>query len=224
MNIIAVILQAIRGMGGPPRNDLQESVSAQTAPKEATLVGVGRQLDKVKKIRVSQTGLPYLADMISRIEKGDAQANWMLGACFLRGNLSLIDPFPRDMKSALFWFRRSAELGLASSQYHLGVMYLGDTARQLRIEYSENDALEKRFDEALKWLNEAANQSGNFASLAQDVLGEIYFLGIGVNQDHAKAFYLFSKSEANPTNMSRNFGLPTRASERLPILKAEGHT
>lgn len=220
--LIGFIINLMRNKNSPPVNNLPTSMAAGTDTDRLALIDVGKRLAKIKRIRV-QGGSPYLADIVVRIEGGDARAHWILGECFLRGNVLPI-VFPVDKKSALFWFRKSAELGLASSQYELGVIYLGYAAWKLGIGYSEESALEKNLDEAVKWLGQAANQSDHFAALAQDVLGELYFLGIGVSQDHAQAFDLFSRSLANPNNMNVKMGSPTRAWNRLPMLKDEGYT
>jgi TPR repeat protein len=175
---VGFILNSVRNRSSAPVSNLQERMVAESDTEMLTLVEIGKRLAKVKGIPV-QREASYLADIVAGIEGGDAQAHWMLGDCFLSGKVHLADPFPRDKKSALFWFRRSAELGLASSQYHLGVIYLGDAAWQLGIGYSEDSALEKSFDEAIKWLSGAASQSDTFAALAQDVLGEMYFRALG---------------------------------------------
>lgn len=217
------LLSAVTGAGSassrtPKQNDPTQALSPESGLAEAL-----KRLDKVKKIRVSEKEFEYLAKFIAGIEKGDAQSHWLLGDAYLRGRVLLSAPFPKDKDAALFWFRRSAELGFAASQYHLGVKYLGDIAWDLRMEYSAEDLIEKNPDEAVKWLSKAADQSDTFAAFAQDVLGEMYFSGIVVKPDRAKAFDLFSKAEANPQNLMVKYGTRTRASERLPILRAEGH-
>ena len=222
--VVGAFLTALRGKSSSPTNNAQETKSVEYDQKEIALDEVMSGLNKVKKIRVSGKEAKYHDEVIVNIEKGNAQACWTLGECFLNGRILLSDPFPKDKASALFWFRKSAQLGLAASQYHLGVMYLGDVAWQLGMGYSEDEGIEKNLDESVKWLNLAASQSDHFSALAQDVLGEMYFSGIVFNQDHARAFALFSKSVANPENMNLKFGTYTHAGERIPTLKAEGYT
>lgn len=221
--VVRLLIYGFSSKGTAPTHHLQGAGSAQTVSEPTSAAEAKVRLDAVKKIPVSPKALPFLTDIIVGIEQGETQSHWQLGSCFLHGTVGLSYPFPKDKTKALFWFRRSAELGSASSQYHLALMYLGDTAWQLQLPYSEDNAIEKNFDEALYWLNKAANQTDTFSASAQDVLGEIYFLGIEVNQDHAKAFDLFSKAAANPRSFSNKFGVATRASERLPVLMAEGH-
>ncbi len=218
--IAGVLLSELIGTGAAS-GSVQHRPDVSKAPSnEAVVHETLKRLDKVKKIRVSERVSEYLAKTITGVEKGEAQSLWILGGAYLSGRFLSWDQFPKDKDAALFWFRRSAEMGSASSQYHLGVMYLGDIAWELRMEYSPDDLIEKNPEEAVKWLIMAADQSDSFA---QDVLGEMYFSGVVVKQDRAKAFALFSKVMANPENPMARFGLATRASERLPVLRAEGH-
>lgn len=220
---MGLMLSGSSGASGAPTGDHDQATLADAPSEEAASLETRKRLDKVKKIRVPEKQLDYLAKIITGIEKGEANSHWQLGIAYLHGTLVTWDQFPKDKRSALFWFRRSAELGLAYSQYHLGVMYLGDIAWELRMEYSPDDLIEKNPDEAVKWLSKAADQSDTFAVFAQDVLGEMYFSGIVVKPDHTKAFALFSKVAANPQNLMARFGLATRATERLPTLKTQGH-
>jgi hypothetical protein len=219
---VGFILQSLRGENIRPQNGSEESTAPENNAEQNSLAEVRRRLEKIKKIMVP-TEASYLADIVVQVEAGNAQAYWNLGEAFLHGKVFLADPFPKDKRSALFWFRKSAELGSSFSQYHLGIIYLGDSAWQLGLGYSEEDELEKNIDEAVKWLRKAASQSDTFGASAQIVLGEMHFSGIGVSEDHAQAFDLFSKALSNPENLIVKMGVPTRAWDRLEALKAEGY-
>jgi hypothetical protein len=191
----------------------------------ASTVEIKQRLEKVKKIRIPATDLKYLAEIIEGAERGDANSYWRLGAAYDRGKVVMNEVFPKDKDAAKFWYHQSAELGDVSSQHHLGLMYLGELVSELGLPYSDDNVVKQNKSEAVKWLGKAAEQSDDvFAPGAQDILGEMYFSGIGVPRDHAKAFEMFSKVNDNRTSMTRRFGMETRADKRMPELAAAGYT
>ena len=100
-----------------------------------------------------------LEDLLPCAEQGVAQAQYMLGFKYWRGNGI---PDPEDAAKAVRWFRLAAEQGMASAQLELGQMYAnGEGVR-------ENDA------EAVRWYRLAAEQG---YSVAQLLLGRMLRTG-----------------------------------------------
>ena len=141
---------------------------------------------------------------------GDAAAQCSLGYWY--------ETSEKDMASAVYWYRKSAELGYAKAQYNLGMCYyygqgvskdiskalkwwrraaeqgLVDAQYNLATHisyYGDGDDVDKSIKEAVNWYRKAAEQ-GHIG--AQCSLGECYEDGCGVSKDVSEAVKLYRKA------------------------------
>ena len=141
---------------------------------------------------------------------GDAVAQCDLGYWY--------ETSEKDMASAVYWYRKSAELGYAKAQYNLGMCYyygqgvskdiskalkwwrraaeqgLVDAQYNLATHisyYGDGDDVDKSIKEAVNWYRKAAEQ-GHIG--AQCSLGECYEDGCGVSKDVSEAVKLYRKA------------------------------
>nr|WP_321459731.1 tetratricopeptide repeat protein [uncultured Cohaesibacter sp.] len=88
----------------------------------------------------------------------------------------------KDFAEAARWFKKGAEAGDITSQYHLGRAYeLGE-------------GVERDFAAALQWYSKAAERGDFIASDGMVGLASLYEHGEGVPVDHAKAKELYQKA------------------------------
>ncbi len=80
-----------------------------------------------------------LADLLARAEKGDADAQNLLGRYHASGQ-----GVPKDYSQAVAWWRKAADQGKAAAQYNLGAMYF------------TGQGVVQDYVEAHKWRNLAA--------------------------------------------------------------------
>jgi len=76
-------------------------------------------------------------------------------------------------KEAAKWYRKAAEQGDATAQYHLGRMY------------AKGEGVTENYKESVVWLSRAANQGNAEAQLG---LGYMYETGRGIPKDNVKAY------------------------------------
>ena len=121
------------------------------------------------KAKTAETGLAgdSLAEITKKAEKGDAEAQFNLGAMFCMGI-----GVARNDAEAVKWYRPAAEQGFAPAQHHLGFMY------------ANGGGVERDDAEAAKWCRSAAEQGH---AVAQYDLGVIYANGRGVERNDAGA-------------------------------------
>jgi TPR repeat protein len=116
-----------------------------------------------------------------------------------------------DLAKARLWYQRAADQGFAPSQYDLGVMYLeGEgvppnlqtaiswltkAADQGFLPAQQNLAelafFAKDFKQALLWYEKAADQGDGHAAFN---VGSIYYKGLGVPKDTARAIEFYRKA------------------------------
>jgi hypothetical protein len=113
-------------------------------------------------------------DLRARAEKGDADAQAILGCCYDLGH-----GVQEDHAEAAKWFRKAAEQGNALAQGNLGICY--ETGRGVAQDYTE----------AAKWYRKAAEQG---SVPMQALLGGYYDRGRGVAQDYAEAVKWYRKA------------------------------
>ena len=131
---------------------------------------VGWSADYQKPLRAYKNSdyATALRELKPLAEEGHAEAQFWLGKMYNRG-----DGVPQNYKTALKWWTRAAEQGLAEHQYNLG----------WRI-FFNGRGLPKNDKTAFKWFTRAAEQ-GHFG--AQYKLGWMYHNGRGVPQDYVYA-------------------------------------
>ena len=109
-----------------------------------------------------------VAQLTAKAEKGDAQAQFLLGRAHAIG-----DGVPKDAVEAAKWYRHAAEQGNAIAQNNLGAKYAAGVG------------VPKDFAEAVKWWRKAAGQG---LAAAQHNLGVSYENGDGVPKDYVEAY------------------------------------
>ena len=115
-----------------------------------------------------------VAELRTRAEQGDAEAQFKLGRMYGKG-----EGVPQDGVQAVAWFRKAAEQGHAKAQNGLGAMYdLGQGVPQDWVQ-------------AVVWYRKAAEQG---EAMAQSNLGAMYEDGHGVAQDHVQAVVWYRKA------------------------------
>ena len=112
---------------------------------------------------------------------GDAAAQCDLGYWYEKSE--------KDIASAVYWYRKSAELGNKYAQSNLGVCY----------EFGRG--VSKDINEAVKWYRKAAEQG---YAKAQYDLGVCYYNGQGVSKDYYEAVKWYRKSAEQGFALAQN--------------------
>lgn len=100
-------------------------------------------------------------------EKGNAKAQFLLGACYYNGK-----GVERDVDEAVRWTRKAAEQGHVEAQCSLGCTY------------ADGNGVDKDMAEAARWFRKAAKEGYAGAQLN---LGRCYATGEGVEKDKGEA-------------------------------------
>jgi TPR repeat protein len=139
-----------------------------------------------------------LAGTKAMAARGDAAAQWLLGAMFCKGWAG-----PGNQDEAIDWFRKAAQQNLALAQHELGSVYLERSRGKketwnlgfARVFYfralPEGQGVVKDEQEALMWFRKAADQH---LAMAEQNLGSLYSNGQGVPKDHAEAARWYRKA------------------------------
>jgi len=112
------------------------------------------------------TGLKLLKELANF---GDLIAQFDLAVAYEFGN-----GVPQDYEKAAYWYRKSAEQGLAIAQSHLGVLY------------TNGKGVARDYDQAAFWYGKAAEQGDG---KAQNNLGAMNYQGQGVPRDYVQAYF-----------------------------------
>jgi hypothetical protein len=125
--------------------------------------------------------LNKLSELGTRAERGDAAAQDQLGNWYYEGKC-----VPRNLGTAVRWYRQSAGQGYAKAQSNLGRMYY------------RGEGVRKDYAEALRWFRKSADQGD---ARAETSLAYMYFYAEGIQQDDAQAFgwYLKAAEQGYPT-------------------------
>jgi TPR repeat protein len=110
----------------------------------------------------------------AQAEKGDAQAQLMLGSLYASGT-----GVTRDFAKAAKWHRKAAEQGLARAQFHVAQ------------EYADGLGVKQDHAEAVRWLKRAADQG---MAEAQFQLGLCLERGDGIGENPVDAFKWYQKA------------------------------
>jgi TPR repeat protein len=169
------------------------------------------------------TNSATIEELRAKAEKGDAEAQCLLGAGYYNG-----DGVAQDYAQAITWFRKAAEQNLAVAQFMLGLCYeYGQGVAKDKVEavrwyrkaaeqndagaqfslgvcYDEGQGVAKDKAEAMKWYRKAAEQNAD----AQCYLGDCYHDGDGVKKDAAEAVKWYRKAaEHNFAKAQYNLGV-----------------
>lgn len=117
-----------------------------------------------------------LTECTSLAEKGNAEAQYILGIMYVEGKA-----VPQDYKVAMSWYRKAADQGHAGAQTSLGAM----SGRGLGVPMD--------YQTAMSWYLKAAEQGD---AMAQNNLGLMYMNGQGVPADLVQAHMWFSLAAA----------------------------
>ena len=145
-------------------------------------------LTTLMAVAMTAVGQNRYLDNIKKAEAGDAEAQVKVGIAYGNG-----EGVAKDIRQAVYWYRKSAENGNRYGQYNLGYCYyqgLGVT---------KDDKL------AFYWYKKAADQG--YAS-AQNWVGYLYENGIAVEKNYTEALNWYVKAAAQGDgNALRNAGL-----------------
>ena len=138
-------------------------------PSTADVIDLGQY----RAARGGRSEAPASTDLIKAAERGDAEAQAILGACYQTG-----EHVPQSDTEAVKWWRKAAEQGHAFSQCSLGISYMKGSGG-----VPEDPAA------AAEWWRKASEQG---SSTAQALLGFLYMDGNGVAKDRRQAYILLS--------------------------------
>ncbi len=138
--------------------------------------------------------------------QGNERAQYNLALSFYTGEL-----LEQNIDSAVFWFTKSAEAGVAFAQYNLGLIYhQGSGVRKNDVEaekwflmaarHYDDECQSGSRGDAVQWFTLAALQ--NYPD-AQNMLGNVYLSGEGATVDYQKAlkWYKLAAVEGHPVAM-----------------------
>lgn len=115
-----------------------------------------------------------LDDLISRVEKGDPEAQFELGLIYYNGQ-----NVKQNYEQAIYWLKKAAENGIVEAQHNLGVIYYNGWGTK------------QDYEQAFYWFKKAAEQ--NYA-ISQDSLGIMYKNGLGTKKNTEQAFFWYKKA------------------------------
>ena len=167
----------------------------------------------------------YVSCLLQFAERGDSQAQNLLGTCYESGQGT-----EQDYNEAFKWYQQAANQGIASSQCALGRFYLGlitGDGKGLKIDktegvkwlrkaaeqeyvyaesllgfcYLHGNGVEKSESMAEKWIHKAA-EHGYF--VAQYSLGNFFYDGTGVRQNYAEAVNWYRKAADYGLDVAQN--------------------
>lgn len=140
----------------------------------------------------------------AKAEKGDANAQCILGYCYDSGI-----GVAKDEVEAVKWYRKAADQGNAQAQSNLGGCY------------AIGRGVAKDEVEAVKWYRKAAEQG--FA-LAQFNLGNCYANGRGVAKDEIEAYAYYNLAGTTDEDARKNRTLLENKMSRDEIAAAQKRT
>jgi TPR repeat protein len=139
------------------------------------------------QLHAQQSDTNSIENIKTNAERGDATAQYKIGAIYYRGQ-----GVPQDFTEAVKWFRKAAEQKFAAAQYDLGVCY------------RDGQGMAKDDVEAVNWFRKAAEQN---LAIAQYNLGVCYGAGQGVAKDAVEAVKWYRKAaEQNLAYAESNLG------------------
>jgi TPR repeat protein len=188
--------------GNSPVGDMSLEASATSGDPFSAFVAGRRHLISAANsgnLEEREKGLKFIAQSA---DAGFAPAARFAGALFLQGEL-----MPKDVSQAIAWFTRAAKLGDVAAQLDLGELY------------SDASLVEQDLVQAALWYetalaNPAADYNMNHLYEVAYRLGDMYAVGIGVEQNPAKARALWQSA-------SDKVGYPP-ALKALAAAQAEG--
>jgi len=118
------------------------------------------------------------SELRAAAKSGDAVAQYNLGSFY--GNKGRKGKGKvRDDESAVLWYTKAAQQGLAEAQFDLGRMYV------------IGQGITRDIELGVSWQLKAAEQG---LATAQFAVGTRYYLGSGLAKDHQQAFALYLKA------------------------------
>ena len=133
------------------------------------------------------TSVDYVGALIEKAEKGDVESQFQLGVKYQNG-----DGVNKDYQKSIRWYRLASKNGNVHAQYKLAML----------LEEGEGEASEGDLSEAKKWYTMAAGQGH---TKAQYRLGEMYFYGIGGEQNYKEAEKLIRNAAEKGNQEAQDF-------------------
>jgi TPR repeat protein len=176
---------------------------------------------QVLHARQSEADRQAMAQLRTKAEAGDAQAQFELGKTFRWGNFGVATNCVEAVKR----FRKAAEQNHPEAQNDLGCTYyqgngvathyveaeswfrkaaeqnVAEAQHGLGVCYRDGRGVTKDVVQAVKWFRQAAGQ--NFAP-AQNDLGVCYANGLGLTKDHVEAYKWWLLAAAQGDELARN--------------------
>lgn len=148
---------------------------------------------------------PNIPEAVRILEAGAAAGS--LDSAYTLGVLLSRDRegYPKDLRSAIYWYTKAAEGGYASAQYNLGSLH------------AHGIGVPENIDTAAYWFTKAAAQGHPKALLD---MGDIYLLGLNGKRNFAKGMEFLaaaknikSSAEAAATKMAEACAKPSGGEE-----------
>lgn len=176
----------------------------------------------------------------AKAEKGDPEAQVILGVCYSIGN-----GVEKDFVQAVFWYRKAAQQGDAGGQILLGDSYYNgigiekdfvqavywyqkaavqedaEAQRKLGLCHDGGLGVTKNEVEGVKWYRKAAEQGD---AHAQQYLGMAYELGAGVAKDDIEAYAYLNLSGITNEDARKRRGLLEKKLSPDAVLRGQQRT
>ena len=88
----------------------------------------------------------------------------------------------QSILKSTYWFNLAAQLGNEDAYFYLGNAYF------------EGLGIDQDSDEAMYWLEKAANSKSTYVNLAYAALGNMYSSGMGIPNNYVKAVEYYEKA------------------------------
>jgi TPR repeat protein len=118
-----------------------------------------------------------MSEVRQKAEAGDPQAQDTLAEAYYHR---------AEPTTAVQWYRKAAEHGVANSQWRLGTMLLGGVTSSKKVM-----VVERSPQEAIRWFFKAASQGHD---LSQVALGDCYFAGSAVATNWIEAYKWYARA------------------------------
>ena len=163
-------------------NTLKNQIATGSVLAKARFCTLSMAEEFYKTPLTPKDGMNYCLELAAAgVAVGQANIAWM----YSHSNKGVT----QDYATAVEWYRKAAEQGLAAAQLNLGYMY------------KNGKGVDQDNANAMKWCRKAAEQGYVYA---QNELAYMYYSGKGVTQDKTKAIEWFCKAAAQNNADAKN--------------------
>ena len=159
------LIVGIAGVNVQNLSPEQEREAFRGAPGGVIKLSLQRGNAPLQEVEV--TRLSFLDSLLPAANNGDAQSAVLLGGFYEFG-----PPSSTDLKQALYWYTKAANLDDNLAEFELGVMYL------------DGNGVVKDQKASAEWFRKSAHHG---YAPAEYLLGRMYDEGEGVDQNHYSA-------------------------------------